>query len=111
MIKNYLATLHTKPDHHKKRFSLLVAGSFTLLIFTVWATVNFGTGSVIAEAPIEERVAQAESPFENFRASAADSWRLVTGQLDKAKEGLESVNLDNSYTEVRNGALNNQYGQ
>lgn len=111
MIKNYLATLHTKPDHHKKRFSLFVSGCITLLIFTIWATVNFGTGSVVAQAPIEDRVDRAESPFENFRASAADSWRLVTGQIDKAKQGLESVNLDNSYTEMRNGALNNQYGQ
>lgn len=111
MIKDYLRTLHTKPDHHKKRFSLFVASSITLLIFTVWATVNFGTGSIIAQAPIEESVDKADSPLTNFRASAADSWSLVTGQIDKAKQGLESVNLDNSYTEMRNGALNNQYGQ
>lgn len=110
MIKDYLKTLHTRPDHHKQRFSLLIAGSFTLLIFSVWYTVHYGSRTVIAEAPIEEIENEAQ-PLDTFRASAIESWNLMTAQFEKAKQGLESVNLEDSYTQVRNEALNNQYGQ
>ncbi len=109
MIKKYLATLHTKPEHHKKRFSFLVAASFTLLIFTVWSSVKFGdTSSTVARVEeVEEPRNEAMSPLDGLRASLSDGWSLVKGEMDKASQGLESVDIQNSYSDIRNDALSN----
>jgi hypothetical protein len=109
-MRKYFATLHTRPDHHKKRFALLVSGTTTLAIFAVWTLVRFGTGTpvdpVVATAPVvEDTSASAGSPLQTLRASASDAWSVLSGGIDKAKEGLQAVDLQNSYTEVRNGAI------
>ena len=47
-MRQYLSTLHKRPHKHKKRFALLASGGFTLLIFAIWATVNFSGGEAVA---------------------------------------------------------------
>ncbi|MDB5194784.1 MAG: hypothetical protein JWN50_798 [Parcubacteria group bacterium] len=118
-VRKYLAGMHTRPEHHKKRFALAVSGSATLLIFTLWTLARFGAGGTpdtVAQTPVSDTSSSALSPVASLKASAVDAWSTITGQIDKAKQGLQSVDLQNSYTEVRNDALNNQqnsttYGQ
>jgi len=107
-MRKYLATLHTKSDHHKKRFALIVSGCFTLLIFAIWLEVRFGPSDTqtVAATMQADTVNGAPSPLESLKASASEAWSLLSGQVDKAEEGLKSVDLQNNYTEVRNDALN-----
>jgi hypothetical protein len=109
-MRKYLATLHQKPEHHKKRFALLVSGTTTLFIFTIWCVAKFGTfgtTSVIATTPSQKDTSiEAMSPIQSIRASASEALSALGTELEKAKAGLESVDMQNSYTEVRNNALN-----
>lgn len=108
-MKKYLSTLHTKPEHHKQRFALLVSGCLTLIIFAVWVEARFANTSSVAAVPAETVVVNnAASPLQDLKASASEAWSLLTGQVDKAKEGLKSVDLQNNYTQVRDDALNNR---
>jgi len=108
-MRKYLSTLHQKPEHHQKRFALVVAGCFTLLIFAAWVDLRFGAKTIDA-APVaaNESTISAESPLESLKASASEAWSLLSGQVGKAEQGLKSVDLQNNYNQVRNDALNNR---
>lgn len=109
-MHQYLATLHERPHHHKQRFAMLVSGCVTLLIFALWLTFRFGSDNVVAQTPAaetQETTVNAVSPLDTMKANASDAWQLLQGEFSKAKDGLQSVDVENSYTQVRNDALNN----
>lgn len=86
-MKKYLATLHTKPDRHKKRFALLVSGGITLAIFTIWCLVTFNTPVVVAED------SQAEvGPLESLREGMASSIEGLSQVFDTMKAGFGALN-------------------
>ncbi|MEK7175863.1 MAG: hypothetical protein AAB695_00620 [Patescibacteria group bacterium] len=64
-MRKYLATLHKRPPHHKKRFALLTSGAFTLLIFAIWVLVNFGQGEATPAAA--EKSLEVVSPLESIK--------------------------------------------
>jgi hypothetical protein len=98
-MRKYLKELHKKPEHHKKRFALLVSGTTTLLIFTIWCVAKFGTfsGNVAADTEVKDTASSAVSPLESIRASASDAFSTLGTEFDKAKQGLESVDVNNNY--------------
>ena len=86
-MRQYLSTLHTRSESHKKRFAFLVSGGFTLIIFSLWSLATFGTGGTLAQE--REIIAQKEevkevSPFASFRGGVASG---LSG-LTEAFEGL-----------------------
>lgn len=92
-MRHYLATLHKKPDHHKRRFALLVSGSVTVLIFTVWALVTFGPqGSWADNSKTSERAHQEVGPLESIRMNVSSS----LDSIQYSFEGLKG-NVLNSY--------------
>lgn len=111
-MRTYLATIHRRTDHHKKRFALATSASFTLLIFSIWAVVNFSPND---RTPVVARDESEITPVESLGASASASWQGLKNQFNKAKSGLESIDVNNTYTSVRNDALNTntttEYGQ
>lgn len=110
-MRKYLATLHKRPEHHKKRFALLVSGVFTLFIFSIWTLVTFGEGGVLAREKGEKEEASAEvGPFESFKNNVATSVEGIFGNFGKLKDGLETVDIESDYTEMRNNVLE-VYGQ
>lgn len=111
-MKKYLATLHTKPERHKKRFALLVSGGTTLAIFALWTMVTFGTGGTLAQndEPKAEAVKEV-SPLESLQMGVAASFAGLRQMLGTMKAGLgEMVDLEADYTEMKSGVLTN-YGQ
>ena len=105
----YFRELHKKSVHHKKRFALLASSTITLLIFGVWALVNFGTKSEI----VAEKTRQTEvSPLESFSSSIASSFQAIRDSLMELKSGV-NINQDaieGDYKELRNEALDT-YGR
>jgi hypothetical protein len=61
-MRQYLSTLHSRSETHKKRFAFLVSGGFTLMMFSLWTLATFGTGGRIAQE--KAVVAQKEEPKE-----------------------------------------------
>lgn len=87
-MRKYLATLHTKPAHHKKQFALIVSGGFTFFIFVIWLLATFGEGGVLAQNAGKNEIKRAHeevSPLEYLRAGVAES-------LDSIKETVEFLN-------------------
>lgn len=110
-MRKYLATLHKKPDHHKKRFAFLVSFSFTMLLFTVWSLVNFGLpgrGEVVAVE--QDSRAHETTPFKSLGNGVAAAFQAITGQLGSVKEGLKQINIEAEYGEMRNKAFDT-YGR
>lgn len=108
MIKKYIDSLHTRSEHHVRRFSMIVSGCFTLLIFGLWLAFKLGPNPVLAGATQPVVPPPAESPFQSLKANASEAWALLTGEVGKAKSGLQSVDLQNNYTQLRDDALNNR---
>ena len=116
-MRKYLAELHNKPDHHKRRFAFLASSTVTLFIFAIWSMATFGFNTSIlggnesqtasiASAKIEEEV----SPFQSIRMNIADSLDAIKNGWGELKEGLEAVDLETEYQEMREDALD-VYGQ
>ena len=99
-MKRYLSTLHRQPDRHKKRFALLVSGTVTLFIFGIWSLATFGINTrTIVEAKNEV------SPFQSLRMSLAASLEALKNNFGELKRGLETVDFEAQYQEMRDGAL------
>ena len=106
-MRKYLSTLHTRPEHHKRRFALLTSSIVTLFIFTIWSFVNFGTtGEVVAENSQENEV----SPFESLRSNIASSFAAIGESFSQLKSGFNSPDLEKGYEELKGGALDT-YGR
>ena len=109
-MRRYLATLHEKPDHHKKRFALLVSGGFTLILFIGWTVVRFGApGLQISKAPdvkIQNKTEEV-TPIGTLKATVKDGWDSITSQFGEIKETTKSLDMTGKYQEIRNSALDN----
>ena len=103
-MRKYLSTLHTRPDHHKRRFALLTSSIITLFIFSIWSFVNFGE---MREEIIAENVKGSEiSPFDSLRMSLASSFEAMRESFLELKSGLETRDLETGYKELKDEALN-----
>ena len=74
-MKKYLAELHTKPDHHKKRFAFIVSGIVTLFIFSFWTMATFGPEGRIANNKVEET--KESNPFEALKSNVSSSFSNI----------------------------------
>ena len=92
-MRKYLSTLHERPDHHKRNFALLASGSFTLLIFAIWATVNFGFDEQQVVGKNERRVEEV-SPFASLIGGVGASFKALMGGVAELKTGLEVINSE-----------------
>ncbi len=108
-MRQYLATIHEKPPTHKKRFALVTAGSFTFLIFAIWALATFGP-TVEPTTASANRAVQEVTPLNSLMRGIGAGFRALIGTTGEIKEGLETVNFENGYQEMRENTLNN-YGQ
>ena len=92
-MRQYLATLHTQPPHHKKRFALLTSAGFTLVIFLIWALVNFG-GTTPEVVNGQARSNKEVSPLSSLLGGVMASVRSLSSNFDELKQGLEVVNFE-----------------
>lgn len=90
-MRKYLATLHKRPHHHKKRFALAASGGFTLLVFGIWALVNFG-GEAATVANVQSAAAEQANPFGSLWRGLGASFQALRGNVDELKNGLEVIN-------------------
>ncbi len=113
-MRKYLAALHQKPDHHKKRFALLASSTVTLFIFGVWSLATFGvSGGAADQAGVSKdsaKVGGEVSPLGSWRADLATGLEALKGNFRELKAGLETVNLKTEYQEMKDNALK-VYGQ
>jgi hypothetical protein len=109
-MKRYLSTLHTRSHRHRKNFALLVSGLFTLLIFTIWSIIHLGAGGQtdIAALPAitTSETANALSPLAGLKETFSNSLTTFKESINQAKAGLNSVDIQNGYNQVRDEALN-----
>ena len=113
-MRKYFSTLHQRSVHHKRRFALLTSGIVTLFIFGVWSLATFGTmggGIVAGDKNIRQAAADAEvSPFQSLRMNLAASFSALKSNFGELKAGLETIDLEAEYREMKEGALD-IYGQ
>lgn len=86
-MRNYIENLKERPDHHKRRFALLVSGTFTLAIFAIWTLTTFSPNeSVVAtenKVKVEER-----GPLSSLTSSFATVFQAVKGDINTLKSLL-----------------------
>jgi hypothetical protein len=113
-MRKYLATLHKRPDHHKKRFALLVSGGFTLAIFAVWSMVTLGPNGTLAQdnrqLTTDNQRQNEVSPFESLTSSVASGWQSVVEGLQDLKKSVNGLDFDSDYEEMRSDVIK-VYGQ
>ncbi|MDO8424142.1 MAG: hypothetical protein Q7S54_00845 [bacterium] len=109
-MRHYLATLHQRPHHHKRRFALLASGAFTMLVFGIWAMVNFGAGTGTLAETDNGRLENEASPFGSLRRGLGASIEALRGSVSELKTGLEVVNFESGYEEMKENVLNT-YGE
>ncbi len=125
-MRKYLASLPNKPDTHKRHFSYVVSALFTLFIFLIWSLVNFGmsdtdtvvqknTGNLAAGAAYSNEPSPLEGLVGGFAESLVsikESFKdIFDTNVDNAKSGIENVNINQGYEDLRNQALQNNYGE
>jgi hypothetical protein len=96
-MRKYLATLHQRPDHHKRRFALLTSGVVTLSIFIIWSLVRFGsmTSSNVADSqPNTAAVATSITPLQAIGSSIATAWASITSEFSSANSAIKSINTN-----------------
>ncbi len=106
-MRQYLATLHKRPDHHKKRFALLASSTITLFIFGVWSLATFGINGT-SEKVIAEK--NEVNPLQSLSTSLASSFEALINSFNELKTGFEAVDLEAEYKDMREKALD-VYGQ
>ncbi|OHA89880.1 MAG: hypothetical protein A2832_01945 [Candidatus Zambryskibacteria bacterium RIFCSPHIGHO2_01_FULL_44_22b] len=89
-MRKYLATIHTRSHHHKKRFALLVSGGFTLLIFGIWSMATFPPQADTTLSDGEQ--VREFSPLESLKASVSTALRVLRSDVGNLEKGLEVVN-------------------
>lgn len=115
-MRKYLTKLHSKPDHHKRRFAFLASSTVTLFIFGVWSLSTFGIdGGKVAENDNALAVSSGTEsseigPLESFRMNVAASLEALRYSFGELKSGFESVDFETEYKNMRDGALDT-YGQ
>lgn len=103
-MRRYIQKLRQKPDHHKRNFAFLVSGTVTLIIFGVWSAVNFGGEAKLADEG-SSRTTGEVSPLESMRMNLGSSIEAIREGFGGVQEGIEGINLQLEYEEMRNEAL------
>ena len=89
-MSQYLSNLKQKPDHHKRRFALMVSGIFTLAIFGLWSLAHVGSlHPVVAEGQGTE--VSAPSPLSALWSGTATAFKAIVGYSEEAPAELEQV--------------------
>ncbi|MEX0932466.1 MAG: hypothetical protein WDZ61_01040 [Parcubacteria group bacterium] len=110
-MRRYLSTLHKKPDHHKKRFAFLTSASFTLAIFAVWSLVNFGLPDTSGEVAVNNTdKSERNLTLEPVKNGVAAAFKAIGGTYNDAKQGLEQVDFEGEYEDMR-GRAYESYGR
>lgn len=104
-MRKYLSELHKKSDHHKRNFAIFTSGTVTLIIFSIWSMVNFSDKSELALKDQNNRITEEVGPLESMRMNVASSLEAIKGGFGGIKEGVEGINLELEYREMRDGAL------
>jgi len=110
-MRRYLATLHKRPDHHKKNFALAVSGGVTLSMFAIWLFVNFGqtASPQLAQANAHQAVHEM-GPLESLGASLGSSWGALKESFGSLTESFGGVDVKGGYEELKTKTLD-QYGR
>ncbi|MDP2641736.1 MAG: hypothetical protein Q8P21_00365 [bacterium] len=109
-MRRYLAELHKKPDHHKRRFALLASSIVTLFIFGFWSLATLPPYGLADESPSARDKINEVSPFESLRMSLAAAVGAFRNNFRELKTDLEVRDLESGYKEMRDNSLN-IYGQ
>ena len=113
-MENFLAELHKKSDHHKKRFAFLASSTVTLFIFGLWSLATFGiptdlidpTTTYTASVDQSEQVAKVQKvqekeneigPFESLKMNLAASWQGLKETIFDIKKTMDTVDTRNGY--------------
>ncbi|MHB1330400.1 MAG: hypothetical protein ACYCY6_00295 [Minisyncoccota bacterium] len=83
-MKKYLSELPNKSPKHKKRFAILVSGTFTLIVFTLWSMVNLSDEPQVVKdntGPVNLAATIQSTPLENIFDNIKDSWGNLTKLL------------------------------
>jgi hypothetical protein len=109
-MRKYIAKLHKKPDHHKKRFAFLFSATFTMAIFGVWSLVMFGPSrqGTLVERPnqmVEEDKANNPTPLGNLFSGMAATIQAIRGDIGEVVEGLQTVDVESEYQGMKHNAI------
>ena len=88
-MRKYLATIHTKPEHHKKRFALAVSSGTTLLIFSIWFITHSSPSNMVIQKSTNE-----VTPLESLKASIGSVLKVLHSDAGDLKKGLETVHKE-----------------
>lgn len=109
-MRKYLRELYKKPEYHKKNFALFISGAVTLFIFSIWSMVMFGNKeSKLAQKSEESAAGEVITPLRSARMNLGSSLEAIRRAFDEVKGGLEEVNVESKYEDLRNGALDKYY--
>lgn len=87
-MEKYLARLHKRPDHHKKRFAFLASSTITLFIFGVWSLATFGVNNVSEEIVIEKNEI---GPFELLRTNLGSSFEAIQTIYKEMRDNAPNI--------------------
>jgi hypothetical protein len=109
-MRKYLASLHSRPDHHKKNFALLVSGGFTAFIFLIWVLVNSNVpteNAQVAEGQDEVPTPLASVGYGMKGAFGAigESIGAMFGGSDEPDPEIENVNGSTANTQMKTRAI------
>ncbi len=104
-MRKYLSQLHRRSDRHKKNFALFVSGVVTIIIFSVWSMVNFGGNAELAKKVENNQPVNEVSPLNSMRSNLGSSLEAVKNSLNGIKQGVNDINLELEYREMRDNAL------
>lgn len=109
-MDKFLARLHKKPDHHKRRFAFMTSATITLLIFGVWSLATYGVGGVNiggkGEDPILAETTKSEvGPMDSLRESLATGFEALRSSFNELKSSLGPTNFSTRYEEMRDQSL------
>ena len=111
-MRKYLAQLHKKPVHHRKRFAFLASSTITLFIFGVWSFTTFGINSTgkIADSGSASAISvktenEEVGPLKSLRMNMAAGIEALRHSFGELKSSLGEVDFETEYKNMRDGAL------
>jgi hypothetical protein len=110
-MRKYLAELHKKPVHHRKRFAFMASSTITLFILGVWSFSTFGINSGrIADSGSESAISvrtenEEVGPLKSLRMNMAAGIEAIRHSFGELKSSLGDVNFETEYKNMRDGAL------
>ncbi|KKQ83302.1 MAG: hypothetical protein UT07_C0006G0010 [Parcubacteria group bacterium GW2011_GWB1_38_8] len=91
-MRRYLATLHNKPESHKKRFAFISASVVTLFIIGIWSLTIFGVEEELSyNTRFNDAKKQEVSPFQSLRMNLGTSFESLKGDFQGVIDDLDSL--------------------